>query len=53
MIDGVGYEAFNTSGGLGTLTETISGSDESWFATASMPLSDQREADARPEHLFA
>ncbi len=25
MIDGVGYEAFNTSGGLGTLTETLAG----------------------------
>ncbi len=25
MIDGVAYEAFNTSGGLGTLTETLSG----------------------------
>ena len=25
MIDGVAYEAFNTSGGLGTLTETLAG----------------------------
>jgi saccharopine dehydrogenase-like NADP-dependent oxidoreductase len=25
LIDGVGYEAFNTSGGLGTLTETLAG----------------------------
>lgn len=25
MIDGVSYEAFNTSGGLGTLTETLDG----------------------------
>jgi saccharopine dehydrogenase-like NADP-dependent oxidoreductase len=25
MIDGVGYEAFNTSGGLGTLADTLSG----------------------------
>ena len=25
MIDGVGYEAFNTSGGLGTLAETLAG----------------------------
>ncbi|AMJ59725.1 saccharopine dehydrogenase family protein [Bosea sp. PAMC 26642] len=25
MIDGVAFEAFNTSGGLGTLTETLAG----------------------------
>ncbi|MEM6330345.1 MAG: saccharopine dehydrogenase NADP-binding domain-containing protein [Planctomycetota bacterium] len=25
-LDGIGYEAFNTSGGLGTLTETLAGS---------------------------
>ena len=25
MIDGIAYEAFNTSGGLGTLTETLAG----------------------------
>ncbi|MFC7399316.1 saccharopine dehydrogenase family protein [Chelatococcus sp. GCM10030263] len=28
MIDGVAYEAFNTSGGLGTLTETLAGKVE-------------------------
>ncbi|CAH1654401.1 Saccharopine dehydrogenase-like NADP-dependent oxidoreductase [Hyphomicrobiales bacterium] len=38
LIDGVAYEAFNTSGGLGTLTETLAGQvDDMSYKTLRYP----------------
>lgn len=38
MIDGVAYEAFNTSGGLGTLTDTLAGKvDDMSYKTLRYP----------------
>ncbi len=57
-IDGVRYEAFNTSGGLGTLCETLEGNvrdlnyktirylghrDYAWFLVNELRLTEQRE----------
>ena len=44
IIDGIEYEAFNTSGGVGTLTETFwSGSNDSTFIAASGSLSKEQK----------
>ena len=46
-LDGVDYEAFNTSGGLGTLCETLLGEVETLnYKTVRYPGSPRRDQDA-------